>query len=134
MEGRHVREEKEKKIRERIQRIKAGATFEISVAEAQLADFDSGEAACEAPPTSDWNTNHYLPEYSQPEEWAPLPDLPLPLGWSRDSPIDSVLQLPVVIAAMDSVIETSVVAVGANDCRTSQELGDECELFKMDPV
>ena len=59
---------KKRKIRERIQRIKASATFELSVAEAQLADFDSGEAACEAPPTSDWNTNHYLPEYSQPEE------------------------------------------------------------------
>ena len=35
---------------------------------------------------------------------------------------------------MDSVIETSVVAVGAHDCRTSQELEDECELFKIDPV
>ena len=125
---------KKRKIRDKIHRIKASATFELSVAEAQLADLDSGEAACDAPPTGDWSTSKYLPDYSQPEEWAPLPNLPLPIGWSQASPIDSVLQLPVVVAAMDSVIETSVAAVDAHDCRTSQELEDECELFKMDPV
>ena len=46
----------------------------------------------------------------------------------------STLQLPAVVAAMDSVIETSIVAVGSSEHRTSQELGDECELFKMDEV
>ena len=68
------------KIRERIQRIKASATFELSLAEAQLADFDSDEAACEAPPPIDWNMDHYLPGLPQPEEWAPLPELSQPQG------------------------------------------------------
>ena len=62
-----------------------------------------------------------------------LPDVPQPMEWTNSEP-ESVLQLPIVISAVDSVIDTSVVAVEKKDCKTSEELKIDCELFKMDPI
>ena len=75
-------------------------------------------------------------EPPSPVDWSMevLPEIPRPTGWTENSNPDSVLQLPVIVAAMDSVIETSDLAVEKKDCRTSEELEDECELFKMDAV
>ena len=56
-----------------------------------------------------------------------------PTKWADSDP-DSILQLPVIISAVDSVIETSAVTVETKDCRTSEELETDCELFKMDAI
>ena len=112
---------KKVKLTNKIHRIKTNASFELAVAEAQLVDFVSDDMTFEPPSPIDWSMEE-------------LPEILQPTGWSKSFNPDSVLQLSAIAATMDSVIETSVVAVEKKDCRTSEELEDECELFKIDAV
>ena len=111
---------KKAKLTDKLHKIKANANFELAVAEAQLADFVSDDSTFEPPSPVDWSMN-MLPNIPQPREWT-------------DSEPESILQIPVIISAVDSVIDTSGVAVEKKDCRTSEELETDCELFKLDPI
>ena len=104
----------------RHKRTKSITSFALAVAEAQLSDLVPDDNTFEAPSPIDWSMEV-------------LPDVPQPMEWANYEP-DSVLQLPIAISTIDSVIHTSVVAVEKKDCKTSEELKIDCELFKMDPI
>ena len=108
------------KLKNKYKRTKSNASFALAVAEAQLPDLIPDEDTFEAPSPVDWSMDE-------------LPDIPQPMDWTNSEP-ESVLQLPIVISAIDCVIDTSVVAVERKDCKASDELKIDCELFKMDPI
>ena len=88
---------KKAKLTDKLHKIKANANFELAVAEAQLADFVSDGDTFEPPSPVDW-----IMEVQ--------PNIPQPMEWTDSEP-ESILQIPLIISAVDSVIDTSVVAV-----------------------
>ena len=113
---------KRRKASHRIQRTLRNASFELAVAEAEFERLSCDANAFEAP----------YPETCDFQ--GECPTLPQPDSWDETIDIQSVHQLPGVISAINSVIETSVLVEGSGAPKTSEEYEDDCELFRMDAM
>ena len=93
----------------------------------QLQKLNWGDLSCD--------TNSFEAPYPDAFNFqGDCPPLPQPDSWDHAIDIQSVHQLPGVISAIDSVIETSVLVEGSGAPKTSEEHDDDCELFRMDAI